>query len=185
MNRDLKAYHVTDESGYNSIINQGILYNYNRWHSQDTDFGYGFYVHAEIKKAEKYAERVAKYDEAYTKYILEFDVSNQLNLLNIKEFNEYNTDFAEFIFHNRIYNINGSNQHKYDIISGCMSDSAPLIVIKNYNDNIISKNEAIIQLMKSTSAKQVCFCSEIACSMLKFCRAYLYNTQTKERSDLR
>lgn len=36
--------------------------------------------------------------------------------------NNYDDNFAEFVFHNRINNANGENQHDYDFIFGVMND---------------------------------------------------------------
>lgn len=168
LKKDLTVYHCTTKESCDNILKNGIIYNYNLNSSQDQDFGYGFYVHTELKRAQNYCNRMCKKIGEKPWIIMEFKVNPEIFNLKILELNYYNDEFAEFIFDNRTKNIKGNYQHEYDIVSGCMSDSNPLEVIIGYDTGEYTKQESLELLKKSTSSKQVCCCTEKACSMLSY-----------------
>ena len=85
---------------------------------------------------------------------------------NFKILNNYNLEFAKFIFHNRVYNINGEAHHSHDFIFGVMSDSLPIILIQQYKSGVKSKEDVLIELQKSTSIKQISIHRQDICDIL-------------------
>jgi hypothetical protein len=98
------------------------------------------------------------------------------NKYKFKFLSSYDDDFANFVFYNRVDNVDGNHQHDYDIIFGVMSDSVPTVLIQKYKQNDISKDEVIDALKKSTSVKQLSLHNQEICDIIKLTRAYYLNT---------
>lgn len=101
-----------------------------------------------------------------------------------KILNSYDDEFAMFVFDNRDHNIDGCNQHPYDIIFGVMSDSVPTITMSEYKMGRISKLEAVETLKKPTSMKQLSLHNQDLCDILKLQEVYLVDLNTFERKGL-
>lgn len=101
-----------------------------------------------------------------------------------KILNSYDDEFAMFVFDNRDNNIDGCNQHPYDIIFGVMSDSVPTITMSEYKMGRISKLEAVETLKKPTSMKQLSLHNQDLCDILKLQEVYLIDLNTFERKGL-
>ncbi|PYY28375.1 DUF3990 domain-containing protein [Paenibacillus illinoisensis] len=191
-----KWYHATTLDGWKSICRYGILANHNIGH--ELDFGHGFYLTHDKKQAEKYIITLLKYknkgllseiefllDSKVDKsksipVLVEFDIS-PLEWLQRKEydhyfFNKYDEEFAEFVFHNRMYNVNGEDHHGYDFIFGVMSDSNPIIDIERFRNGELEKVEVLEGFKKSTSSKQLSVHSQQLCDIIKPSRAYRIDT---------
>lgn len=185
-------YHGTVSSTWKSFCKNGILADYNKNTSSDLDFGYGFYLAPSKERAERYILDMMKntdfYNDSDEPMILGFEfkplVLFESKDYNTKVFDKYNDDFAIFVFENRTMNINGSNQHNYDIIFGVMSDSVPTIEIQKYKMGISSKEEVLEALKKSTSMKQLSLHNQNICDLIKLNEAYIINKDTNERKEL-
>lgn len=90
--------------------------------------------------------------------------------------NTYNNEFAEFVFHNRVRNIFGEEQHEFDLIFGVMSDNLPTVLIQKYKANQITREEVIEGLKKSTSNKQISLHNQDLCDKIAPARAYFVQT---------
>ena len=82
-------------------------------------------------------------------------------------FNAYDDEFAEFVFHNRLNNFDGSQHHDYDVIFGVMSDSLPILLIQKYKAGEISREDVIQGLKKATSNKQISLHRQELCGIIK------------------
>ena len=181
-----KWYHGTTLDGWKSICKFGVLANYNI--GNELDFGYGFYLTPKQKEAEKYILNLLKYEHDMENdikigvplkenkgekipLVIEFSFSPiqwySENKYNFKFLNKYDDEFAEFVFHNRLKNINGNHQHNHDIIFGVMSDSLPVLLIQKYKAGEISREEVIQGLIKPTSNKQLSLHSQKLCGIIK------------------
>ncbi len=185
-------YHATTLDGWESICKLGIKVDYNR--NNELDFGYGFYLAYDQKKAEDYINRMLKYviqpdlgvniksnPKKQIPVVIEFDFIPS-EILQHKHYNykflpAYDDEFAEFVFYNRMYNVDGSNQHKYDMIMGVMSDSNPPILLEKYRNGEITKNKVIEELQKSTSMKQLSLHNQEICDIIVPKRAYIVDTK--------
>lgn len=183
-----KWYHGTTLDGWKSICKFGVLANYNI--GLELDFGYGFYLTPKQQEAENYIINILKFEndinvgiplkenkDAKTPVVVEFSfVPFQWyseGKHNFNFFNAYDDDFAEFVFNNRIENINGNRQHNYDIIFGVMSDSIPVLLIQKYKNGEISREEVIAGLKKPTSNKQLSLHRQELCDIIVPTKAIL------------
>lgn len=187
-----KWYHGTTLFGWKQICELGIRYDHNI--GNELDFGHGFYLTHKKKDAEKYILKLLE----YTNMTIEIPLSNE-NVKNKKvpvviefefiPFNwygngymhkfltTYNSEFAEFVFHNRVYNLNGENQHEFDFIFGAMSDSVPTVLIQQFKEGTITRNSVIDGLKKNTSNKQLSLHNQELCDMIKPLRVCRLDTE--------
>lgn len=186
-----KWYHGTTLDGWYKICKDGVQCKYNKGH--ELDFGYGFYLMPDVKKAERFITKVLEYKikdisgipikidkNKITPVIIEFDFCpcNWYNSkkYNFKILNKYNDEFSKFVFYNRNNNCNGENQHNYDCIFGVMSDSTPIILLQQYRNDEITKEDVIEGLKKPTSVKQLSIHNQEICDIIKPERAYLIDS---------
>lgn len=141
--RKNKWFHGTTLAAWHDICKQGIVSNYNK--GNELDFGYGFYLTPIKEQAEHFISTMLEYrkqesflselngiitDTTYERLsriaiVIEFTFSPMEWMMSDRYkyliLNNYDDNFAEFVFHNRINNANGENQHDYDFIFGVMS----------------------------------------------------------------
>lgn len=172
-----KWYHGTTLEGAQNIQKIGVLANYNI--GSELDFGMGFYLTDSLKKAETYISRVPIMDEngkpkKRTEWaVIEFEFNPfellfmQDNSYTYRGFPKHNEEFAKFAFENRLNNVYNENPHGYDIIWGVMSDSVPVQLILDYKNGNITYPEAILQMQKPNSMKQLYIGNQEICNMLK------------------
>ncbi|MCX2811414.1 MULTISPECIES: DUF3990 domain-containing protein [Bacillus] len=185
-----KWFHGTTLSAWRQICDKRIQVKHNIGH--ELDFGYGFYLTNKREQAEKYISDLIKLKQeapdlsefletADTKednipIVIEFEFCPlewyENTALNFGIYNSYDDSFAEFVFHNRLNNINGENHHSYDVIFGVMSDSAPTTLILDYKKGYLGKEQVIEGLKKSTSNKQLTIHKQELCDKLSVSRVY-------------
>ncbi|WP_297416832.1 DUF3990 domain-containing protein [Clostridium sp.] len=191
-----KWYHGTTLHGLKEICRIGIKADYNE--GNELDFGYGFYLTPIKKQAEQFILKLLEFKDDMSLDFIEDDENNlkdlktpvvlefnlvplewyESNKYNFKILNNYDDEFAEFVFKNRIYNLHGENQHNYDFIFGVMSDSLPTLLIQKYKNSEIDKETVIEGLKKTTSCKQLSIHNQSICDIIKINKAY--NLQTGE-----
>jgi len=170
-------YHATTLEHFHNIHNVGVKASINKDTSDNTDFGYGFYLTDDVKKAERFIRRLLEFDARNgIPVILEFKfcplswfVEDEYST---KIFDKFNEEFGLFVFENRVNNKNGETQHAYDSIYGVMSDSLPEKLMIEYRLSIKSKEEVIKELIRPNSMKQLCLQNQELCDILKISRAY-------------
>ena len=104
------------------------------------DFGQWFYLSADRKQAEEMAVfKAMQFDGDPVVTSFEFDERN-LNgeILKVKVFEEYNREWAEFVFANR-NNRTDAPIHDYDVVYGPIADDKVGVQIRN----LIEKNITI------------------------------------------
>lgn len=183
-----KWYHGTTMSDAENIKKNGVIVNKNL--GIELDFGYGFYLTPNKKQAEKYIKDkvtagynndlgLISLNKDNTPVVLEFEFPYSPFNFFEKEKTEfgflphYDDRFAEFIFHNRYYNVNGDAHHNYDMIYGVMSDSIPVILLQQYRNGEVDKEYVIENLKKSTSAKQLSIHNQSICDKLILKETYI------------
>ena len=131
------------------------------------DFGQAFYLSEEIEQAQKMAEaKVIQFGRDVSITEFDFDYNILLNnLLNIKTFNSYNKEWAEFIFNNRDENQNF--KHSYDIVYGPIADDYIGLQIRDFKRNNITFEQFLnkIQYHKGITF-QYAFCTKKAIEKL-------------------
>ena len=131
------------------------------------DFGQAFYLSDEITQAQKMAEaKVIQFGGDIS--ITEFDFDKNLlsnNQLNVRIFNSYNKEWAEFIFNNRDENQNF--KHSYDIVYGPIADDYIGLQIRDFKRNNITFEQFLnkIQYHKGITF-QYAFCTKKAIEKL-------------------
>lgn len=183
-----KWYHGTTLYNWKKICSLGVQANYNI--GFETDFGYGFYLTPDKEQAEYYIRNLLKYnlEDHITNIPMKKEQDKKIPVIiefyfypwvlydekkySFGFFDKYDDRFAKFVFNNRVYNLDGSQQHNFDIIFGVMSDNVPTILIQEYKNNEKSYNEVILALKKSTRNKQLSLHKQEICDTLKPVRVY-------------
>jgi len=181
-------FHATTLDDWHDINQNGVIAEINRDTSAGLDFGYGFYMTNDSFKAENFIYGLKKVgslvkDDVMT--IVEFSFS-PLNWFEASEYNTYiinshNDEFANFVYENRMYNINGSKQHKYDAIFGVMTDTRPIELMKKHRAGILSKSEVLDEFKKSISMKQLSLHNQKLCDMIKPVKAYIFEIDSENK----
>lgn len=131
------------------------------------DFGKAFYLSADEEQALKMAEaKVVQFGGEATVTDFEFDSKSLTsNELNVRLFNSYTQDWAEFIFSNR--DENQQFQHDYDIVYGPIADDYIGLQIRDFKRNNITFEQFLhkIQYHKGITF-QYAFCTQKAIDKL-------------------
>jgi hypothetical protein len=180
-------YHATTLDDFYNIRDNGVISDINRDTSENTDFGYGFYLSDDVSKAERFICRLLEFNvRDGIPVILEFSFSPlswfEDGTYKTKIFDRFDLEFGTFVFENRVNNKNGSTQHGYDSIYGVMSDSLPEKLIVEYRLGMKSRDEVIADLIKPNSMKQLCLHNQALCDTLSISRAY--RTDNREELNL-
>ncbi len=134
------------------------------------DFGQGFYLSADRGQAQMMAERTVDREESGTAILTmyEFDESVLLNPsdFNVKVFDNYSKEWAEFIMLNRS-NKTHNQAHNYDIVYGPIADDKVGLQISRYQLQYIPMDELIRQLSFIHPTFQYFFGTESAIRLLK------------------
>lgn len=132
----LKLYHGTNQSSALSIITDGIDLSKSK---KFLDFGPGFYMTDNIRKAEKWARRKAyilnkRQMLSEKPCIVTINIDNAMfKSLKCKKFETRNNKWAYFIIANRIGSVEIANQlnllnhnleSKYDVVIGEIADGS-------------------------------------------------------------
>lgn len=134
------------------------------------DFGFAFYLTPIKEQAERMAkrkQRIKKSDKAIVS-IFEWDESNKDNL-NIKEFNNANIEWLDFIINCRS---KITYKHNYDIVIGKIADDSVGETILFVIDEIIKKEDAIDRLKFQKINSQIAFSTEESLKTLSFIKSY-------------
>ena len=171
-----KWYHGTTIEGAENIKKIGVIANYN--YGSELDFGVGFYLTDTYEKANSYISKLPITNEdgsiaRRTEWaVMEFEINPfeilflSSNNYKFKNFNKHNDEFAKFSFDNRLNNVYNEKPHGYDIIWGVMSDSLPVKLLLDYKNGNISYEDAISQLQKPNSMKQLYIGRQEICDKL-------------------
>ena len=177
-------YHGTTIEGFHSILEHGVLVDFNR--GRELDFGYGFYLTPKDTMAEEYISRLPIEDQE--RVILEFSFSPlswfESDDFSTEIFEAFDERFAEFVFDNRYNGKSGKQTHGFDVVYGGMSDSLPTKLLNEYRAGEITREEVIRRLQKGTSMKQLSLHAQYLCDKIELKRAYIYDPKTRTRKEL-
>lgn len=105
------------------------------------DFGKGFYLSDNEQQAYEMASyKAAQLDMEPVVNVFEFDeriLTDSFSPLNIKRFDNYCKEWAEFVFANRSNENSGIPIHCYDIIYGPIANDRVGLQIRNYMEHNI------------------------------------------------
>jgi hypothetical protein len=160
----MKLYH-----GSTVIVNSPMIIDSQRF----LDFGKGFYCTTEKKQAESWSKIKQKREGKNTFALVSvFDFDEKLlttNQLIIKEFNDANKDWLEFVVLNR----NGKTSHKFDIVKGPVANDTLYAVLSLYESGVLTQNETIARLKTHKLFNQISFHTLLALKSLKFSESYV------------
>ena len=130
------------------------------------DFGKAFYLSAD----EEQAREMAKFKVLTSGgkvYITAFEFDNQdLSMLNIKRFESYTEEWAEFVYNNR--DEKQDFYHNFDLIYGPIANDTVGVQIRDLRDRKISFDVFLknLEYYKGITF-QYAFCTPLAVSKLK------------------
>ena len=135
------------------------------------DFGCGFYLNANIQQAKDMAERTTNRMKTGTPSVSAFSfdesVLSSATELNIKVFEEYSIEWAEFILMIR-KNTSDTPTHPYDIVIGPIADDTAGVQIRRFIMGYISMEKLIEELrFRGKPAIQYIFGTQAAINQLK------------------
>lgn len=134
------------------------------------DFDCGFYLNANKQQAMEMAIRTANRMRTGSPIVSAFDFDDSVlskNNLNIKIFDDYSVEWAEFILMNR-KNLSDSPAHPYDIVIGPIANDTVGVQIRRFIMGYISIERLIEELkFKGNHSVQYFFATEAAINLLQ------------------
>ena len=129
----------------------------------NVDFGKGFYVTPIYEQAEKWCQKYIRRNREgiLSKYILDEETFNKLNILR---FDSYSEDWLDFILTCRI----GKDDSDFDAVCGGVANDKVFNTIELYFENLIDKSETVKRLRYEKPNMQIAFRSEAALECLRF-----------------
>ncbi|MBR2168072.1 MAG: DUF3990 domain-containing protein [Paludibacteraceae bacterium] len=112
------------------------------------DFGRGFYLTADKHQAQQLAEQRALFfggEPVINTYLFDEETLKD-DSLNIKMFDDYTVEWAEFVVANR-FNPTAQAIHNYDIVYGPIANDKVGVQIELFTDNLIDM-PTLIQRLK-------------------------------------
>jgi hypothetical protein len=147
-------YHATTLENWHKIKDRGVVADINKETSDALDFGYGFYLTNKASSAERFVamlkeNRSNRNEATYVVIGFSFCPLEWFEGDDIKTyvFEDYDDEFALFVFDNRMNNIGGEHQHFYDAILGVMADSNPATTMLKYKVGELTK-EQVLDILK-------------------------------------
>ncbi len=131
------------------------------------DFGKGFYTNPDYKQAVEFCSNVVKREGfgVPTVTAFEFDES-AFDKLNVKRFEGYTKEWAEFILHNRNNN-SDEVAHPYDIVIGPIADDGVGTQIRRLMRGYITFDTFLQEIKHSKVTMQYFFGTEESLKFLK------------------
>ncbi|AUD12360.1 MULTISPECIES: DUF3990 domain-containing protein [unclassified Planococcus (in: firmicutes)] len=176
-------YHGTTKDGFKKIMSQGVKFDVGL--GSELDFGPGFYLAPEHQMAENFitnqinvlkkegTEEFLSSDQLEP-VIIEFGFTPYHYWENgeLKVLDKFDREFASFVTENRIRALEGL-VHDYPLVYGVMSDTIPTLLVSQFRDGELSKEEVITEIQKTRNSKrQVSIHRQEICDILTMTNAY-------------
>ena len=131
------------------------------------DFGKGFYANPDYMQAVEFCSNVVRREGSGVPTVTSFEFDESaLDLLNIKRFDGYTQEWAEFILMNR-NNISDKPAHDFDIVIGPIADDGVGTQIRRLSRGFITFDAFLEELKYSKVSIQYFFGTEKALKYLK------------------
>lgn len=145
--------------GSNVIVNHPDI----KHSFRSLDFGKGFYVTTVKEQAEKWGRRKADIYGADKAFVTVYDMSEDLNGLIKKCFEEDLAEWIDFICRCR----DGEEEYlQYDLIKGKVANDKVFRVVDMYHSGIWDKERAIKEIKVYPNYDQIAFVSQKAINQL-------------------
>ncbi|MBR0072636.1 MAG: DUF3990 domain-containing protein [Bacteroidales bacterium] len=110
------------------------------------DFGQGFYLSDNYSQAEKMAVVKVEQQKFGRPFVITYDIDdNVFNLLKVKRFDDYSSEWAEFILSNR-NNETDIPVHDYDIVIGPIANDRVGVQLWRYENEMIDLDTLVKSL---------------------------------------
>lgn len=138
------------------------------------DFGQGFYLTTIKEQAEKWAQVIAiRKGQHYSATVNVYTLDNEIFKLkdfNIKHFQEYNIEWLDYVVDCRA---GGNLQNQYDIIEGGVANDNVIDTVEDYENGIITAEQALGQLRFKEINHQICIRNQYIINVfLEFSESY-------------
>jgi hypothetical protein len=131
------------------------------------DFGKGFYANPDYMQAVEFCSNVVRREGSGIPTVTSFEFDESaLEMLNIKRFDGYSREWAEFILMNRS-NISDKPAHNFDIVIGPIADDGVGTQIRRLSRGFITFDAFLDELKYSKVSIQYFFGTEKALKYLK------------------
>lgn len=131
------------------------------------DFGKGFYANPDYMQAVEFCSNVVRREGAGIPVVTSFEFDESaLDVLNVKRFDGYTKEWAEFILMNR-NNISDEPAHDYDIVIGPIADDGVGTQIRRLSRGFITFDAFLEELKYSKVSIQYFFGTDGALKYLK------------------
>lgn len=131
------------------------------------DFGKGFYANPDYMQAVEFCSNVVRREGSGIPTVTSFEFDESaLDMLNIKRFDGYTKEWAEFILMNR-NNISDKPAHDFDIVIGPIADDGVGTQIRRLSRGFITFDAFLEELKYSKVSIQYFFGTEKALKYLK------------------
>ena len=131
------------------------------------DFGKGFYANPDYMQAVEFCANVVRREGSGIPTVTSFEFDESaLDMLNIKRFDGYTQEWAEFILMNR-NNISDKPAHDFDIVIGPIADDGVGTQIRRLSRGFITFDAFLDELKYSKVSIQYFFGTEEAIKYLK------------------
>lgn len=153
--------------GSDKIVEKPMA-NYGR---NKVDFGQGFYLTSLREQAAKWAKIIAFKNGVGKAYVSEYNLDDsRLSSLGsrYKKFIAYDMEWLDYVIDCR----NGGNlQNQYDVIEGGVANDNVIDTVENYENGIITAEQALGQLQYKKMNHQICIRSQdVLDKLLQFVR---------------
>lgn len=153
--------------GSDKIVEKPMA-NYGR---NKVDFGQGFYLTSLREQAAKWAKIIAFKNGVGKAYVSEYNLDDsRLSSLGsrYKKFIAYDIEWLDYVIDCR----NGGNlQNQYDVIEGGVANDNVIDTVENYENGIITAEQALGQLQYKKMNHQICIRSQdVLDKLLQFVR---------------
>lgn len=153
--------------GSDKIVEKPMA-NYGR---NKVDFGQGFYLTSLREQAAKWAKIIAFKNGVGKAYVSEYNLDDsRLSSLGsrYKKFIAYDMEWLDYVIDCR----NGGNlQNQYDVIEGGVANDNVIDTVENYENGIITAEQALGQLQYKKVNHQICIRSQdVLDKLLQFVR---------------
>jgi hypothetical protein len=132
------------------------------------DFGKGFYVTNIRRHAERWAERIAREQNAMpvvTEFLF-YETAYTDSIYKVLRFSQPCREWVEFVMMNRDPNI-PKPAHNYDIVEGPIANDWVTSQIKLYEKEKISMETLVEKLTHREDTHQICFCTTESLGAIK------------------
>ena len=131
------------------------------------DFGKGFYANPDYMQAVEFCSNVIRREGSGIPTVTSFEFDESaLDMLNVKRFDGYTQEWAEFILMNR-NNISDKPAHDFDIVIGPIADDGVGTQIRRLSRGFITFDAFLEELKYSKVSIQYFFGTEKALKFLK------------------